>query len=303
MTVANYINDLLYRYDCVIVPNFGGFITNQISSKLDQDSHIFYPPTKQISFNANLKHNDGLLANYMVSLKGISFEQANKAIADTVSSWKKELLSNTVQIASVGTFSLNEAQKIIFEPNTTSNYLTASFGLSAFESTEIKHHTEKVIPLITADKTAQKRIPVFIKYAATAAILLTLGFVGWNGYEKNQQQKDIFAAHQQKIEKKIQEATFVISNPLPTINLNVEKVATKNFHIVAGAFRFPENAEKKIHQLKKKGFDAKILGKNKWGLTQVVFASFENRNDATNNLYKIQKTISKDAWLLVAKKN
>ena len=26
MTLANYINDLLYRYDCVIVPDFGGFV-------------------------------------------------------------------------------------------------------------------------------------------------------------------------------------------------------------------------------------------------------------------------------------
>ncbi|MDA9349687.1 hypothetical protein N9R21_07960, partial [Polaribacter sp.] len=32
MTVEKYINELLYRYDCVIVPNFGGFITNKIGA-------------------------------------------------------------------------------------------------------------------------------------------------------------------------------------------------------------------------------------------------------------------------------
>jgi cell division protein FtsN len=53
--------------------------------------------------------------------------------------------------------------------------------------------------------------------------------------------------------------------------------------------------------LKKKGFNSKIIGINKWGLTQVSFDSFENRNDAINTLYKIKRTTSKDAWLLVKK--
>jgi len=75
----------------------------------------------------------------------------------------------------------------------------------------------------------------------------------------------------------------------------------KPFHIIAGAFQFTENAEKKVQQLKTKGFDAKIIGVNKWGLTQVTFNSYSDRNEATNNLYKIQKTVSKDAWLLIRK--
>ena len=65
MILANYIKDLLYRYDCVIIPNFGGFITNKISAKFNVDSSCFYPPSKQIAFNSHLKGNDGLLANYI----------------------------------------------------------------------------------------------------------------------------------------------------------------------------------------------------------------------------------------------
>jgi len=76
MTLANYINDLLYRYDCVIVPDFGGFVTNAISAKVNQFSHTFYPPTKQITFNSHLKNNDGLLANYIASSENVSFEKA-----------------------------------------------------------------------------------------------------------------------------------------------------------------------------------------------------------------------------------
>ena len=301
MTIANYINDLLYRYDCVIVPDFGGFVTNRIGAKLDNTSHTFYPPKKQITFNSHLKHNDGLLANYIASSENISFEKAATAISLSVIKWKNEIQSKTIQINNLGSLSLNEEKQIIFEPNTKVNYLTESFGLATFKSSSISRHKQQVKPLIpVVQKEDKKRVTAFIKIAATAAILLTLSFVSYNGYQNNLQ-REILAKQEKALEKKIQTATFVISNPLPTINLNVAKETSKPYHIVAGAFQFLENAEKKVKQLKAKGYDAKIIGVNKWGLTQVTFNSYANRNEATNNLYRIQDTVSKDAWLLIKK--
>ncbi|WP_341220409.1 SPOR domain-containing protein [Polaribacter atrinae] len=301
MNLATYINDLLYRYDCVIVPDFGGFVTNRIGAKANNFTHTFTPPTKQVTFNSLLKHNDGLLANYIASAENISFEKASTAISLSVIKWQNELQSRTVQIDRLGVLTLNEEKQIIFEPNTAVNYLTESFGLDTVTSSAISRFKEEVKPLNpTPTKAAHKGIPIFIKYAATAAILLTLGFAGYNGYENNLQKENL--ANQEKaIQKKIQSATFVISNPLPTIDLKVVKEVAKPFHIVAGAFQFAENAEKRVEELKAKGFDAKIIGVNKWGLTQVTFNSYASRNEATNNLYRIQKTVSKDAWLLVEK--
>ena len=302
MKLATYINDLLYRYDCVIVPDFGGFVTNKIGAKANNFTHTFTPPTKQVTFNSLLKHNDGLLANYIASAENISFEKASTAISLSVIKWQNELQSNTVQIDSLGVLSLNEEKQIIFEPNAAVNYLTESFGLDTVTSSAISRFKEQVKPLnpLPVKEERKRGIPAFIKYAATAAILLTLGYAGYNGYENNLQKENL--ANQEKaIQKKIQAATFVISNPLPTINLNVVKEVAKPFHIVAGAFQFAENAEKRVEELKAKGFDAQIIGVNKWGLTQVTFNSYTNRNEATNNLYRIQKTVSKDAWLLVEK--
>ena len=302
MKLATYINDLLYRYDCVIVPDFGGFVTNKIGAKANNFTHTFTPPTKQVTFNSLLKHNDGLLANYIASAENISFEKASTAISLSVIKWQNELQSNTVQIDSLGVLSLNEEKQIIFEPNAAVNYLTESFGLDTVTSSAISRFKEQVKPLnpLPVKEERKRGIPAFIKYAATAAILLTLGYTGYNGYENNLQKENL--ANQEKaIQKKIQAATFVISNPLPTINLNVVKEVAKPFHIVAGAFQFAENAEKRVEELKAKGFDAQIIGVNKWGLTQVTFNSYTNRNEATNNLYRIQKTVSKDAWLLVEK--
>lgn len=301
MNLANYIKDLLYRYDCVIIPDFGGFVTKRIGAKINENTYQFFPPTKQLSFNGNLKNNDGLLANYIASVENISFEKASNAIALSVIKWQNEIQTKSIILDSIGVLSLNENRQIIFEPNTSVNFLIESFGLSSFETSSVHRNqseVKKFIPEVA--KNDKKVIPIFIKYAATAAILLTLGVATYSNYQENTQ-KEFLAKQQKSLEKKIQTATFVISNPLPTIELTVAKELEKNFHVIAGAFQNPDNAHRKMNQLIKDGHDAKILGTNKWGLTQVAYASFSDKNEAINYLYKIQNTATQDAWLLIKK--
>lgn len=307
MKLATYISDLLYRYDCVIIPNFGGFVTNEISAKVNHFTHTFYPPKKQITFNSHLKNNDGLLANYVASVEKIPFNDAVSKIENVVMQWNKNLATESVEIHNVGIIFKNKDSKLIFEPTSSINYLTSSFGLNSFNSPAIKRldynskaaKLEPIVPIIKESENKRK-IPVLLKYAATAAILFAVGSFGWNTYNNHQYEQQLLAEKQQQeaLEKKIQEATFVIQNPLPAITLNVAK-EVQNYHIIAGAFREPANAQKKVNQLIKKGFDAQILGVNKWNLTQVSYASYADKFDALKNLRKIKRTDSSDAWLLV----
>jgi len=197
---------------------------------------------------------------------------------------------------------LNKERKIIFEPLVSENYLTSSFGMSSYNSPAIKRleYKEKVHPLVIPSEENKRKSPVFLKYAAAAAIIFTLGSFGWNAYNNKQYQEQLIAEQQQQkaVEQKIQQATFVIESPLPTITLNVAK-EVKNYHIIAGAFREPENADKKVAELISKGFDSQILGVNKWNLTTVSYASFSDKETALQELRKIKKTVSSDAWLLV----
>ena len=304
MKLVNYISDLLYRYDCVIVPNFGGFITNKIGASINNDTHTFSPPTKQISFNTNLKHNDGLLANYIASIENISFEKANAFINTTVLKWGTTLESEAIEIGPVGSLTLNEEKHLIFEPNTTTNFLTTSFGLTTItvpENSRFKAVVKPLIPInVSVEDTTKRTIPTFIKVAATVAVLLTVGTFGIKQYKQSQEATE-FAKQQEKVEQKIQSATFVIDNPLNTIELTLNKELPKSFHVIAGSFQFVENAHKKVSQLNAKGFKATVLGTNKWGLTQVAYASFYKKSDAYLSLSDVRKTDSKDAWLLVKK--
>ena len=47
MNLDKYIEDLLYRYECVVIPNFGAFITSVNSAKPNEDG-VFMPPSKSI---------------------------------------------------------------------------------------------------------------------------------------------------------------------------------------------------------------------------------------------------------------
>lgn len=301
MTTEKYISDLLYRYECVIIPNFGAFVTNEVSAKVNHFTHTFYPPSKQITFNTHIQNNDGLLANYIATVKNISYSNAMELIENEVSSWKNSLKNESLELENIGCLSLNKEGKIVFEPSNSINYLTSSFGFNSYVSPAVKRlDYQKEATILTPSKESNSKTPTFIKYAATAAILIALGTVGWNQYQKHEYNALVAKAEQRqkKVEKSIQEATFVISNPLPAITLNVTK-ETYNYHIIAGAFREPENAEKRLKQLLSKGFNAKILGVNQYDLVQVSYESFNDRNEAVNQLHTIQKTDSEDAWLLV----
>ena len=307
MQLSLYIKDLLYRYECVIIPGFGAFLANYTSATIDPDSSTFYPPGKTISFNKQLQTNDGLLANYVASVEGTSYELALQKIRSFTGDLTLQLSEGaTVTLDNVGDFSLNKENNVQFLPSGNENFNSASFGLARFISSEILRDIqqeelvdqEEDITLLFAPR---RRTAPYLKYAAIGLIALAVsGLAGMKLYEGSVQEHN-FAQKQEansKLEKEIQQATFSIASPLPALKLSVTKQKGK-YHIVAGAFRVKENAYRKATQLHKKGFIATTLSINKYGLHQVLYASFENRLEALKNLRTIKRTENNDAWLLV----
>ncbi|NNK82895.1 MAG: HU-CCDC81 and SPOR domain-containing protein [Flavobacteriaceae bacterium] len=309
MQFERYISDLLYRYECVIISDFGAFLTQNVSAQIHESTNAFYPPKKALSFNEQLQSNDGLLANYIASVEKIPFEAAVSKIAKKVTALKSYLSEGeTLTFKNIGDLSQSKEGKIIFEPSYHLNYLTEAFGLSQFVSPSISREVykkeveelEKVIPIAIRPK--QKKSNNFFKYASIAVLALTLGgFISSNYYldkiEAHNQQAE--AQAQEQLNNKLQEATFVITNPLPSVTLNVTK-QSGNYHIVGGAFRFPENCDKMLKELQDLGYpNAYKIGTNKYGLHQVAYGGFETRQEAQRELFKIKRTHNKDAWLLI----
>lgn len=311
MKIEPYISQLLYRYQCVTVPGFGAFLTEFHSAQLDENSNSFYPPKKMVSFNPFIKNNDGLLANHLAEAEKIPYEIAVNAIQNEVSSWKTKIQEfGNFSIKNIGDFSLNTEKNIVFVPTDQINYLKESFGLSSFVSPSVKREIykedveaeqpEETAPIIFTPEKRRNYAP--LKYAA--AFLLAAGITGTVGYKiyENKIKEETLIVQtnvQKKVNQKIQEATFVIANPLPSVTLTVPSEKDKPYHVVAGAFRIESNAENAYQSLLKLGFKAKRLAPNKNGLFPVLYGSYPTYLEAHEAMKSIQKLDNKDAWLLV----
>ncbi|TDU43581.1 sporulation related protein [Gelidibacter sediminis] len=308
MHIETYISDLLYRYDCVTIPEFGAFLTKRISAKMDESSHTFYPPKKVISFNEQLKHNDGLLASYIADAEDIPYEVAVQKISKQVKSINAFLIEGeTLNFSNIGDLILNADGKIIFEPSNNSNYLTDAFGLTEFKVSNVnrevyKERVEALQDTLPIDITPERRAKRnYLKYAAVALIALTMGGFAASTFYNNQVETHNQLAQEaanEQLDAKVQEATFVIENPLPAATLKVEKQQGR-YHIIAGAFRVAENSDKKVEQLRAQGFKARTIGVNKYGLHEVVYSSYKDSNEALMALRNIRQNFNKEAWLLV----
>lgn len=312
MRLEHYIEELLYRYNCVIVPEFGAFLTQTKSAFIKEATHTFYPPSKIISFNEQLKSNDGLLVSYVADAEKTTYEDMLQRMTTFGKNWKNQLeRGESIFLGNIGKLWLSKEGKILFEPSTQVNYLTTSFGLSSCVSAKItreilKEEVEKLeenIPfIITPEQREKKEFRPYLKYAAVVFLGLALGLTGFRFYNENIISQQLVQQNaQEQVSKHIQEATFFDTAPLelPALNLNakVEQEEKTTYYIVAGAFKVKENADKKINQLKDKGFNASYIGVNNFGFHVVSFDSFKEVDKALQYLRTIKRSESSDAWL------
>lgn len=312
MQIEKHISDLLYRYQCVTVPGFGAFLTETVSAHVTGSASSFFPPKKVVSFNANVKNNDGLLANHVALQEKMSYELAVIKIGDVVNEWTYLLQNrNRVVLKNIGEISVNNEMNWVFEPTNTINYLTDSFGLTPFVSPEITREVlkqevealEEKAPIIFTPE--RKRDYSYLKYAAVFVVMLGAGGFGYKTYYDQQITNQTLLVEknvQDKVQQQIQEATFVISAPVEAVELSVAAPVEEKmpYHLVAGAYRSEVNANKAIAELKAAGFEnAKMLPMNKHNLYPVVYGSFKNLNEAQTKRKNIQKSHNAEAWLLI----
>lgn len=163
MKIAKYVGDLLYNYECVVIPGLGGFLTNDKPASINTASNLFKPPFKQISFNAFLKTNDGLLINYVAREEGLEYKEAKEQVDRFVLMCDSALKDGKrINFHRIGCLYLNDNQQISFEQDNSVNYNADAFGLTSFISPAVYKQTpeeklrEKVaaVPQPKKDKIA-----------------------------------------------------------------------------------------------------------------------------------------------------
>ena len=162
-----HIEELLHNHDCVIVPEFGGFITSKMPAFYNKFTSVFHPAKKKILFNKHLVFNDGLLATQVAEKKSMSVEEANQLLIQFKDDCFLRLNEEgRVEIEKVGVLFFDKEKNIQFQQSST-NFLKESFGLSTLSIEKLKEDTVKPATKLVAI-SRQEEVKVDRKAAVIA---------------------------------------------------------------------------------------------------------------------------------------
>ena len=201
---TSHIDYLLQKHDCVIIPEFGGFVLSREEAFVIPDGAI-RPPFVVVGFNPDLKYNDGLLAESYMNVYNISYDAACKKIKENVSRLNEGLSSGqSMQIGRLGRVKLDDNKQLCFTPNNyLSLYYPETYGLSL---ARVRPLAEIVDPNISLNKPAKNKISFknIVTGSAAAAAAVLIFFVSSTPIDQNDRGK-----------QQIQQSSF-----FPNVNIN-----------------------------------------------------------------------------------
>ncbi|MBD2754475.1 HU domain-containing protein [Spirosoma validum] len=131
-SVNDYLKKLLYQYDCVVVPEFGAFLTHYQPAAFSEASGLYLPPRKRVAFNEALRFDDGILANYIMLHEPVTREGAQRHISVFVDELREQVeVIGHFELDGIGTFSRNDEGKLQFDPSLRHNFFGEAYGMSA----------------------------------------------------------------------------------------------------------------------------------------------------------------------------
>ena len=310
--VAYYISELLFLHDCVIVPEFGGFVGNIKSAQLNKTTGALIPPSKQILFNTNLKTNDGLLIAHIANQEGITQKVAKQNVQIFSNESKAKLsTSKVLRIAKIGLFTVGKEGNIIFLQDSSTNYSLDAFGMKPTYNKLVVRNTEaekQVGSTVQKIITTNRNPKTLFRAAAVIIPLIALSYLSISQQERINNIYTQMATFNpfssteivEKVFEPAKEKTLYIAIDANTAEVIKEESVTviisqKKYYIIAGAFAEQKNANKMYTKLTNWNYNSDILEEGR--LLRVSYDSFYNRENALLALIKIKQE-NPEAWLL-----
>lgn len=303
MEISQYIKELLLLNDCVIIPEFGGFVANYKPATIENNQ--FFPPTKEIAFNNKLISNDGLLINHISEAEGIDYFNAKQKLDSFVEETMLNLERNrNVYFDGVGYLHYDSRENLQFEPQLKQNLLVESYGLQNF-SYEKLYQRQMPKPAIKVEY--REPVPVIFqqrklkKLAIAIPLLIAMALIPM---KKNNE-------YLSKSDMGLWE-TLIQSTPTAPVQTQEQNLTEKSvnvttvpeteqlkYFIIGGSFKSEENADKYIQQLKEQGYNGQNLGVFK-GLNRVAIKGFSTMDEAQKELNSLlTKNPASGVWIHV----
>lgn len=326
--LSRHIEILLLDNDCVIVPNFGGFMAHHKPAEYDDETGLFYPPQRTLGFNPQLKLNDSLLAQSYVEAYDISYPEAVKRIENDITEIKQTIaIEGEYEFHGIGTVKKNTDCKYDFEPCmagllTPNLYALNTFSIDCIANEQVESERTQATVIPYQKKIVHAISGSAVRNIAAAAMILLLfifssipaglgsnkiitcsvldteflvKFFKDNSFstDNSTQTTNLLSTKTTNGEQNIKAAT-AIDNNVDTASTAVtvkkqEAIAeSSNYFIVLASKVTKQGAEEFIAQLDKDGFNAARL-QERGSIRKVVYGNYPTEESAQKALTELKK--------------
>ncbi|MDX9882315.1 MAG: hypothetical protein RBS73_09630 [Prolixibacteraceae bacterium] len=281
--ITSYIKELLLLNDCVIIPDFGGFVSNYKPAQIKHNR--FMPPSKEIAFNPKLQKNDGLLINFVSEKEGLGYFESKLKVESFVDEALLKLENyEKLTFGGVGQLYYDRMENLLFEPVDSENLLVDSFGLESFSYEKLY---EKMMPKPAVKIQHPEAVQVIFnkrnvkKILIGAPLLLALALIPIKNKDIiNHSDLNIFSQFTEAVVPVQETATAPVADEKQEIT---PAENTDRYFLIGGSFREDKNANTFMEMMKKEGYQPQNLGVFN-GLHRISIQSFPSFQKAKDKL-------------------
>jgi CCDC81-like prokaryotic HU domain 2/CCDC81-like prokaryotic HU domain 1/SPOR domain len=329
LKIKDYIKELLFTNQGVVIPGLGGFVSEYEPAAFDVSENKFLPPSKKITFKSDYSFQDSLLIKFISKKENLDKEKAKKILDDFVKEIKSGLKKgDKIDFSEIGTLLQTAKGEIQFKQSAESNLLTESYGLKSVKTKPIK--SNKISIKTTKPVKQKKSYKKHLIYGLSSIVVICLFAASWfftDGY------KNFSMIHPDKDT----EVSLSENKALLTTEKNLDSIARADsikalivhsiddntvkkdalfyeapekqepktiyseFHIIAGSFKKIENAEEFASKIRDKGYSTEII-QSRENLIRIAIFSFTDESEALKKLYKLRETADLNSvWILKIK--
>ena len=229
--LQRHIEVLLLSNECVIVPDFGGFMTHEVAARYDEADHSFIPPYRTLGFNPQLRLNDSVLAQSYVETYDISYPEALRRIEHEVNMVKQQLSEEgSFELENLGLLTVNQEGNYEFAPCEAGVLSPALYGLSDFTFMRLKDDHSAV----KSAKTLPASVSKADEATGTAFETKMSDILGNN---QNDKEESAVVIKMSWIRNAVAVAAavvafFLIATPITNSNLNTQAMSQLQHHLL-----------------------------------------------------------------------
>jgi len=296
MGIASVIADLLEENEVLIIPGLGAFISDYQPARLDENGVFLLPPDRIISFNPDIRTDDGVLLNYLVQRYKMTTPQAHKLLDQFTEDLEYRLYSGEpVVMGNIGILT-KSGNRILFEPERKKISHAGAFGLtpvaarpaSDYQSQQPETENVSVKP---GQKKRNTWIVALIGLAFITVITIWVLSRNSSRYPGKTTSEPVAEA-----------GSFPGMIPIPagdSLSTGNIRDSTENnlqypgdnsslYYLIGGSFRSQKNADEYTKEMIGKGYQPVSLGR-KGQYYLVALESFKSENEALKALNRLTR--------------